>query len=113
MGTYNTGVLLGLRWTYIEEKNGEWIESQQQQSDSNLKVMLLGELPFEAIETVNFEGDDYYSQPHIFCHFDFKGEPYKRLFYGQEQQLDPNFPTFYSEVSEYKPTRRKWLRRTK
>lgn len=101
MGTYNDGILLGLRWTYVEEKNGAWVENGQSKSQSAVKVMLLGEVPFESIESVNFDGDDYYNKPHIFCHCDFGGEPYKRLFYGEEFQLDPNFPYHYRDLLEY------------
>lgn len=102
MGTYNDGILLGLRWTEIEEQNGVWVEKRQTDSKGGVKVMLLGEVPFESIASVNFEGDEYYNKPHIFCHFDFEGEPYKRLFYGEEFQLDPNLPYHYRDLLEYR-----------
>mgnify|MGYP001211818823 CR=1 FL=1 len=108
MGTYNDGILLGLRWTKIEEENGIWVENYQSEAAGGVKVMLLGEVPFESIESVNFEGDDFYNKPHIFCHFDFEGEPYKRLFYGEEFQLDPKFPCHYRDLLGYerkKPSR--------
>ncbi len=108
MGTYNDGILLGLRWTKIEEENGIWVENYQSEAAGGVKVMLLGEVPFESIESVNFEGDDFYNKPHIFCHFDFEGEPYKRLFYGEEFQLDPKVPCHYRDLLGYerkKPSR--------
>lgn len=98
-GTYHRGVLLGLKWTYIEQVDGKWQEVNK--TETALKVALLGEVPFEAIESVNFDGDQFYNKPHIFCHFDYKGEPYARLFYGEEFQLDPGFPYHYREIAEY------------
>lgn len=113
MGTYHRGILLGLRWTYVEKKDGEWVENQIEQSEDSVKVMLLGEVPYESIESVNFDGDDYYNKPHIYCHFDYSGEPYERLFYGEERQLDPGFPYYYSEIAKYQPGPRwKFWRRT-
>lgn len=101
MGTYNDGILLGLRWTEIEEENGIWVENTKSDSKNAVKVMLLGEVPFESIASVNLEGDEFYNKPHIFCHFEFEGEPYKRIFYGEEFQLDPKFPYHYRELLEY------------
>lgn len=107
MGTYHRGVLLGLRWTYIERTDGKWREVSK--TETAMKVALLGEVPFEAIETVNFDGDEFYNKPHIFCHFDYKGGPYARVFYGEEYQLDPGFPYHYREIAEYvAPPRFRW-----
>lgn len=102
MGTYHRGILLGLRWTYVEEDDGKWIENQINKSESAVKVMLLAEVPFESIESVNFDGDDYYNKPHIYCHFEYRNTPYERFFYGEEFQLDPGFPHHYREIAEYK-----------
>lgn len=102
------GVLLGLGWTYIEEQsNGRWLEVPRR--DTALKVMLIGEVPYEAIESVNFDGDEYYNKPHIFCHFDYKGEPYDRKFYGEQFVLGKGLPYHYREVDEYKsPSKSRW-----
>jgi len=37
--------------------------------------MLTGCIPYENIESVDWEGDRYYSVPHIYCYFAFKGQP--------------------------------------
>lgn len=101
MGTSNDGVLLGLRWTILIQEDGEVCEAKGVRGADGRKVILLGELPYEAIESVNFDGDKYYNKPHIFCHFDYSGEPYRRLFYGEEFRLYPGSPWHYSEVAEY------------
>lgn len=107
MGTYQHGVLLGLRWTYLVSEGEKWKE-RQTGDGLGQKVMLLGAVPYESVESVNFDGDHYYSKPHLFCHFEHGGEPYERLFYGQEFQLDPGFPNHYREIAEYQPSRG-WL----
>nr|WP_321251752.1 hypothetical protein [uncultured Ruegeria sp.] len=109
MGTYHKGILLGLRWTYLKEKEGGWVENSTGEEDGSIKVMLLGEVPYECIESVNFDGDDFYNKPHIYCHFDFQGEPYERLFYGEQFQLNAGLRYHYRELAEYdrNPSRRR------
>lgn len=111
-GTYNRGILLGLKWAYIEQKDNTWVENKGEKTDNSLEVALLGEVPYESIESVNFDGDDYYNKPHIYCHFEHNGEPYERLFFGEECQLDPNLPSYYREIAKYEPVsrRRFWQR---
>jgi hypothetical protein len=108
MGTYQRGVLLGLRWTYLQEQDGSWKELSSGNNEGAVKVMLLGEVPYEAIESVNFDGDHYYNKPHLFCHFEHAGQPYERLLYGEEFQLDPGFPHHYREIAELKAPPRPW-----
>lgn len=102
MGTYHKGILLGLNWNYIVERGGDWVDAKSSNSPGAERVILLGEVPYECIESVNFDGDDFYNKPHIFCHFDHGGEPYERLFYGKEFQLDPGLPYHYTELVEYR-----------
>lgn len=111
MGTYHRGILLGLRWLYItQQPNGTWQETTKE--DGAQKVILLGELPYDAIESVNFDGDPYYNKPHLFCHFEFKREPYERLYYGDPFKLMDSHQTYYKEVAEYmkKPWWKIWGR---
>lgn len=101
MGTYHRGILLGLRWTYVENQDGVWTEIPTSEDAEAVKVMLLGQVPYDCIESVNFDGDDFYNKPHIFCHFDYFGEPYERLFFGEQFRLDPGLPYHYREIAEY------------
>lgn len=102
MGTYDRGVLLGLRWTYVNDEGNGWKEYTANPPPEAIKVMLLGAVPYEGIESFNPNGDEYYNKPHLYCHFDFGGEPYERLFYGEQKQLDESFPFYYTEMAEYK-----------
>ena len=62
--------------------------------------MLSGEIPYDYIESINVRGDEYYSFPHIYCHFANRGEPYKRLFFGQEVDMGHGH-SYWKEVAGY------------
>lgn len=102
MGTYDRGVLLGLRWTYLNKEAKGWKEYTSAPPETAIKVILLGAVPFDAIESFNPDGDEYYNKPHLYCHFDFDGQPYEKLFYGEQKQLDEGFPVYYTEIAEFK-----------
>jgi len=110
MGTYHRGVLLGLRWLHIvQQADGTWKENNT--GMEGIKVILVGAVPFDSIESVNWDGDDYYSKPHLFCHFEHKGQPYERMFYATENRLEhPSIihPAFYTEVAKYEPNQPWW-----
>jgi hypothetical protein len=61
----------------------------------------MGAIPFDVIEAVNMDGDEYYPYPHIFCHFPYKSEPYERLFYC-EKIMQPHGHPWFKEVADYK-----------
>lgn len=117
MGTYDRGVLLGLRWTYVKEEAKGWKEYASSPPSGAIKVMLLGAVPYEMIESFNPDGDEYYNKPHLYCHFDFGGEPYEKLFYGEQNQLREDFPFYYTEIEGYKGPgllkrlKRRWFRK--
>lgn len=110
MGTYHRGVLLGRRWAYIvQQPDGSWTENSK--GDEGTKVILVGAVPYESIESVNWDGDSYYNKPHIFCHFDHNGQPYERMYYATQNRIE--HPTikhhyFYTEIAKYEPKRPWW-----
>lgn len=110
MGTYHRGVLLGLRWLHIvQQADNTWKENNTGMEGT--KVILVGAVPFDSIESVNWDGDDYYNKPHLFCHFEHKGQPYERMFYATENRLEhPSIkhPAFYTEIAKYEPKRPWW-----
>ncbi|WFS23932.1 hypothetical protein [Rhizobium rhododendri] len=117
MGTYHRGVLLGLQWTHIiQQVDGTWEENSR--NTEGTKVILIGAIPYESVESVNFDGDDYYDFPHLFCHFEYKGQPYERLYYATENRLQ--HPTikhqyYYTEIAKYEPKKpsRSFIKRPK
>ncbi|MBB4308599.1 hypothetical protein GGE23_002918 [Rhizobium leguminosarum] len=64
--------------------------------------MLLGAIPYEAIESFNPDGDEHYNKPHLYCHFDFGGQPYEKLYYGEQIQLFDDAPYYFTEIADYK-----------
>ena len=84
----------GLRYT--DHKAGE---------KGDIKAFLIGEIPFDSIVAVNWEGDEYYYFPHIYCHFNHEGEPYERLIFCEKVDMG-NGHTYYKEIAEYAEIRK-------
>jgi len=99
--TYHKGILIGLRFGTLSEGPGGWRYTDYKKGESgDIKVYLVGKIPYEYIEGVNFDGDEYYYFPHIFCHFANKGEPYKELVFCEELDMG-NGHNYYKEVAQY------------
>lgn len=100
--TYHRGIKVGIRvGTLIETEKGLRFVDHRNKEEGNVKAWLVGEIPFESIESVNWGGDEYYNQPHFFCHFEHESEPYERLIFCQERELDRGI-TYFSEIAEFK-----------
>ena len=65
-----------------------------------VKAWLVGEIPFETIEEVNWSGDEYYPYPHIFCHFDNGTEPYERLVLCDKREVGEGLE-YFKELAAY------------
>ena len=111
VGTYHRGILVAFQWNELVEVGEgefrflEYDKDNQETKDGALKVLQIGMIPFENIEEVDFEGDEYYNYPHIYCHFANKGEPYERIAYFTQNQLFEDSLPFYTEVVEAKAVR--------
>lgn len=100
--TYHRGVKVGLRvGTLIETEKGLRFVDHKNKEKGNVKAWLVGEIPFESIESINWDGDEYYNQPHLFCHFEHNSKPYERLIFCQERELGHGM-TYFSEIAEFK-----------
>lgn len=107
MGTYHRGILLGLSWEMLtSEGENKWRYTNHNAGETGeLKVILIGYVPYENIEAINWNGDEFYGEPHLYCHFDAKrGEPYEKLAFCEEKELN-GIPS-YTEVCFYEPVRR-------
>jgi hypothetical protein len=80
-------------WRYYDYKVSE---------EPELNAFLVGLIPFERIVNIDWEGDEYYSIPHIYCEFAEKHkQPYEKLiFCSKERGLGP--PWWYKEIVDYK-----------
>ncbi|MRU14420.1 hypothetical protein FDP25_03140 [Roseovarius sp. A21] len=111
VGTYHRGILVAFDWNrLVDVGEGEfrfldYDNDDQQTKDEALKVLQIGMIPFENIEDVDFEGDEYYGYPHIYCHFANRGEPYERVAYFTQNQLFDDSLPYHTEVVEAKAVR--------
>jgi len=108
VGTYHRGVYLGLRWdTLTKDADGtHWRETNYGAEErGDIKVVLLGSVPYEYIDNVDWDGDEYYPYPHIYCYFNYKKQPYEHLGFYTET-VPPGGLPFFTEVVAYKEVRK-------
>ncbi|WP_455756708.1 hypothetical protein [Sulfurimonas sp.] len=100
--TYHRGIKVALRIGELVEANDSYrFQDYVNGEKGNIKVWMVGEIPFESIETVNWTGDEYYHKPHIFCHFEHnQNEPYERIIFCEERELQPGIK-YFSEIIDY------------
>lgn len=101
LDTYNNGIMVALRFYKLSmSPNGYRYSNHSKGEEGDIEVFLVGKIPFEFIEEVNFDGDDYYNKPHIFCHYKNKGEPYEEIIFCEEIDMG-NGHQYYKEVAKY------------
>lgn len=106
--TYHKGILLWLRTGTLVADNEKWRFTNYDVGEiGDIKVVLAGRVPFELIEAVDWQGDEYYAFPHIYCYFDArKKQPYEELVLCEERKrLD--MPSYYHEIAKYDEVRRR------
>ena len=83
----------GQHWRFADIAAGERGE---------MKVVLLGTIPYDHIDSVDWDGDEYYGFPHIYCFFAHKKEPYEHLgFYTKTAHPHPDGLAVYHELVSY------------
>ena len=105
VGQYHRGVELGLSihsLAFEENENlkGAWRYANRDEDDEIHLVYLIGYVRYDDIEMVDWFGDEYYSFPHIYCHFSWRGQPYERLAFCERKSIHPNH-YFYTEIASY------------
>ncbi len=63
-------------------------------------AFLIGYIPYENIESVNWEGDEHYQFPQIYCHFAHGGEPYERTAYCERKKIHSDW-YYFSELESF------------
>jgi hypothetical protein len=106
--TYHRGikVFLKLEGLKYEETKEEWRYSDYKEHEkSDLNAHLIGLIPFERIVSIDWEGDEHYRCPHIYCHFISKSkEPYEELIFC-EKTGEGQFVS-YEEIAKYHNVRK-------
>jgi hypothetical protein len=108
MGTYHRGILVGLRWgTLTKHSGGEhWRFTDRSAGEKgDVRVMMIGSIPYENIDNVDWGGDEYYSDPHVYCFFTHNKEPYEHTGFYTKRTPTGGMP-FYTEVAPYDQVRR-------
>jgi hypothetical protein len=68
--------------------------------EPHINAHLVGRIPFERIVSVDWDGDEYYGIPHIYCRFTSKRkEPYEEMIFCERRRLD--HLVYYSEIARY------------
>jgi len=99
--TYERGIVLCLRLGGLKECQGGYrFVDYVNEEKSDITAMLLADVPYDSIEAVNMEGDKYYNYPHIYCYFDFNGEPYERKWFAQKIDQPHGHP-YFKQIAEY------------
>jgi hypothetical protein len=110
--TYHNGIMVSfgvMEITYIKavEDKTNWYYCDSEDPHRK-KVHLLGKIPYERIEEVNWQGDEWNNYyPQVFCRFDSKSkEPYDDLVYCERIERQDSWP-YYREVDRLQDMRNK------
>lgn len=103
LDTYHRGILLGLEWVRLtRDDSGGWHYPAKAQKET-VTAVLTGYVRYENIQHVNWDGDEYYGFPHIYCHFDEKGKmPYEKLMFCERKVLEPEGFEYYIDLNSLK-----------
>lgn len=97
---YHRGIEVILRidgLVYIENLR-QWRYSTDEENNI-VNAYLVGQIPFDVIRGVEWNGDEYYRCPHIFCEFNKKEkQPYENLVYYVLQGLDEH--RYFTEIAK-------------
>ncbi len=89
-GLYHRGVevILGIDGLVYVENLRKWRYSTNNENDT-VNAYLVGQIPFDVIRGVEWNGDEYYLCPQIYCQFNKKEkQPYENLVYYELQGSD-------------------------
>jgi hypothetical protein len=113
VGTFHRGieVALGIHSLVWEESEKSWrLGALLKEASETQTAYLIGYIPYDVIDHVDPTGDEYYSYPHIYANFAFKGQPYEKLAFCERKELFPgnDFFTELETVERVKLTSQKF-----
>jgi hypothetical protein len=113
VGTYHRGIEVGLGIHSLawEESEKSWrLGDLLNEQSETVTGYLIGYIPYDVIGHVDLTGDEYYSYPHIYCNFRFKGQPYEKLAFCERKELFPgnDYYTEFTTIERVKLTSEKF-----
>ena len=102
-GLYHKGIEVFLSSPQYITQNGkgEWTFAKDKNIQKKTLAYQVGRIPFEFIGYVNWDGDEYYNVPHIYCHFKGKRkQPYETIVYYHKELPNSNY---LFEVEGFRP----------
>ena len=102
LGLYHRGIEVGLRYESIkfDEKYNSWRFYRYKEEEADIRAIMIGRIPFDEIVEVDWEGDEYYYIPHIYCRFDQKKkEPYEETVFAEKKQGSDR--PYYLDICDY------------
>lgn len=103
VNNYYNGIMVSfgmMEITYIKaiEDNSNWYYCDSE-DPNGIKVFLLGKIPYDRIEEINWQGDEWNNyDPQVFCRFDSKNnEPYDEIVYCERIESEDLRP-YYREL---------------
>jgi hypothetical protein len=103
--TYERGIMVGLSWESLKVVDEEHLRFCNFEEKGDVTLMRTGFIPYEGIEHIDWLGDHYYSDPHIYCYFDQKhGQPYERIAFCDQRET--SYTEYWVEVVDYDAVRK-------
>ena len=103
MGTYYRGVLLGLQWHGLTQgDDGKWHRTNFAGGEEpDITAVLMGKVRYENIEAIDWDGDQFYNNAHVYLHFaEPSRQPYEELVFCEQRELNQDH-FYYSEVARF------------
>ncbi len=112
-GTYHRGIEVFIHgWETIkQDPNGVWDFCHYKDPDA-IKVIPIARIPYDYIEHVDWDGDEYYNVPVVYCKFQGVNDgPYEEIpFFSKVGEGEYSF---FREIDGFRPwdvRRRNWFR---
>ena len=109
VGTYHRGILVAHGWGTLTKDGDAWRYTDYKAGErGDLKVLLISSIPYENIEQVDWDGDEYYGYPHIYCWFNNKKVPYERTaIYEKHEPIVEGALPWFKEIADVEDVRRR------
>lgn len=112
VGTYHRGIFVAHGWGgLIKDEDGWRYPNYKVGERGELKVLLISSIPYDNVEQVDWDGDEYYGYPHIYCWFNNKKVPYEYTgIYVEHEPIVEGALPWFEEVADVEDVRRRSIK---